>query len=523
MLRSMKLLRILLPLFVLLGLAACGSTEDTNTSLSVLNRGINAEPESLDAHKAKSLQAADVLRDLGEGLVSFTATGELTAGAAESWEVSDDLLTYTFHLRPNAKWSNGDALLAGHFVFAVQRLIDPATAAFYAQFLEDVAEIKAIDDHTLQIVLAQPTPYLLSLLTHPATFPMHPGVIAEHGDDFARPGSLVTNGAYVLTGWVPGSLLTLTRNEHYWNAANTAIKDVRYHVLSQEGTEYARYRAGELDVTSTVPADNFAQVKKDSGDELHVAPVLNIYYYGYNLTKPPLKDNPQLRQALSMAIDRELLVEKVTGRGETPAYSWVPPGVDNYEPSQLSYAALTQRERNQLARTLYAEAGYSADKPLQLELRYNTGDTHKRVALAIQSMWREVLGFEVVLINEEFQVLLANVRDREVTQVFRSSWIGDYNDAHTFLNILQSENAANVPGYASDEYDALLKHAAEQVDLSRRRLYLEEAERVMLADHPAIPIYFYVSKHLVKPRVAGWGDNVLDYHYSQHLSLKAAK
>ncbi len=523
MLRRMKLLRIMFFLLVLSGVAACGSSDDTSSSTSVLNRGINAEPESLDAHKARSLQAADVLRDLGEGLVSFTASGELTAGAAESWEVSEDLLTYTFHIRPDAKWSNGDELTAEHFVFAVKRLVDPATAAFYAQFLEDVSELQAIDEQTLRIVLTRPTPYLLSLLTHPATFPMHPGEIEEHGDGFARPGVLVTNGAYKLTGWIPGSLLTLSRNDHYWNNENTAIDEVRYHVLSQEATEYARYRAGELDITSTVPSDNFQEVKKDSGDELHIAPVLNIYYYGYNLTKPPFKDNPALRQALSMAIDRQLLVEKVMGRGETPAYSWVPPGVDNYEPAQLGYAALTQEERNQLAQTLYAEAGYGPDNPLQLELRYNTSDTHRKIALVIQSMWRDVLGFEVVLINEEFQVLLANIRDREITQVFRSSWIGDYNDAHTFLSILQSQNAANVPGYASDEYDALLKRAAEQVDPSRRRLYMEEAERVMLADHPAIPIYFYVSKHLVKSHVAGWGDNVLDYHYSQHLCIKAAE
>jgi oligopeptide transport system substrate-binding protein len=351
---------------------------------------------------------------------------------------------------------------------------------------------------------------------------MHPREIEEHGDDFARPGVLVSNGAYVLTGWVPGSLLTLHRNEHYWNRANTAIEEVRYHVQNQETTEYARYRAGELDITSTVPSDNFAQVKKDAGDDLHIAPVLNVYYYGYNMTKPPFRDNPQLRQALSMAIDREQLVEKVTGRGEKPAYSWVPPGVDNYEPTQLSYAALTQEERNQIARTLYAEAGYGPGNPLQLQLRYNTLDTHRKVAVAIQSMWRDVLGLEVELVNEEFQVLLANIRDKEITQVFRSSWTGDYNDAHAFLNIMQSQNAANLPGYASAEFDALLERAAEQVDPSRRRLYMEEAERVMLADHPVIPIYFYVSKHLVKPRVVGWGDNVLDYHYSQHLSLKAA-
>jgi oligopeptide transport system substrate-binding protein len=521
MLRYMNALRSCLLIIVLFAVSACGGPDDAQSSSSVLNRGISSDPESLDAHKARSLQAAEVLRDIGEGLISFTAAGELTAGAAERWEVSDDGLTYTFHLRPDAKWSNGDAVTAAHFVFGMERLVNPDTAAFYAQFVREIAEFEAVDDQTLIIRLARPTSYFLSLLAHPATFPMHPGSLAEHGDGFARPGSLLSNGAYVLTEWIPGSVITLRRNEHYWNNANTDIDEVRHHVITQAMTELVRYRAGEIDITSQVPSDGFQQVKKDLGDQLHVAPYLNLYYYGYNLTQPPFKDSPELRQALSMAIDRELLVEKVTGRGETPAYSWVPPGIDNYEPTVFSYAQLTQGERNKIAQSLYKEAGYSAANPLKLELRYNTSDTHRRVALAIQSMWRDVLGVEVTLINEEFQVLLANIQAQEITQVFRTGWVGDYNDAHTFLSILQSDNAANVPGYRSEEFDSLMTSAAEQVDLDRRRLYLEEAEREMLADHPAIPIYFYVSKHLVSPRVEGWGDNVLDYHYSQHLSLKA--
>jgi oligopeptide transport system substrate-binding protein len=199
----------------------------------------------------------------------------------------------------------------------------------------------------------------------------------------------------------------------------------------------------------------------------------------------------------------------------------VPPGVNNYEPTTLSFAALSKEERERLARVRFKEAGYGPDNPLQIEIRYNTSDLHRKIAVAVQSMWREVLGVETTLVNEEFQVLLNNMREAQITQVFRSSWMGDYNDAHTFLGILQSDNPANMPRYASGEFDELMARAAAQVDPAHRRLFLEEAERVMLQDHPAIPMYFWVSKHLVRPEVQGWGDNVLDYHYSQHLSLSA--
>ena len=522
-LRGMKLTQTLLLLLALTVISACGDSAESGASSSVLNRGIVVDPETLDAHKARTNQAADVLRDIGEGLVSYSANGELVAGVAKSWTASDDGLTYRFNLRHEARWSNGDPVTAGDFVFAFERLADPDTAAFYAQFLGDIAGVEAVDDWTLLIQLGRPTPYLVKLLTHPATFPLHPGSLAKHGDRFARPGNLVSNGAYELTEWVPGSVLTLKRNPFYWNDANTSIDEVRHHVITEDTTELARYRAGEIDITGTVPPDRFKQLQEEHGDQLHVSPRLGVYYYGYNLSKPMFKDSPELRQALSMAIDRELLVEKVTGRGEAPAYSWVPPGIDNYSATKFSYAELTQEKRNQIARSLYMEAGYSDENPLQFELRYNTSDTQRRIALAIQSMWQDVLGAEATLVNEEFQVLLANIQEKDVTEVFRLSWTGDYNDAHTFLSILQSGNGANSPGYVSDEYDSLFQRAGEQIDLDRRRLYLEEAERVMLADHPVIPIYFYVSTHLVSPRVEGWGDNVHDYHYSQHLSLKAAE
>jgi len=529
------LLLLLLPLLVV-GYFGCSvSNEDATPTL---HRGLSSDPESLDPHKGRSSQAGDVQRDVGEGLVGFTESGELVAAAAHSWEVSEDGTTYTFHLRPEARWSNGDAVTAGDFVFGLRRLVNPETASFYAQFLADIVNasdivagdkdpdtlgVEAVDDLTLRLYLDRPTPYMLNLLTHPTTFPLHQGSMAKHGDDFVKPGNLVTNGAYVLDSWVPGSSMTISRNEMYWNNAETSIDRVTFHVLVQPMAELNRYRAGELHITSSVPAESFQAVKQQFPDELRTSPTLGVYYYGYNLTRPPFKNAPELRQALSMAIDRDMLVEKIVGRGEPPAYSWVPPGVANYEPTVMSFASLTQEERNNVARRLFTEAGYGPDNPLEIELRYNTSDFHKRVAVAIQSMWREALGVEATLVNEEFQVLIANVRAREITEVFRASWIGDYNDAHTFLSILQSDASANMPAYASDEFDSLMDRAANQPDLARRRLFLEEAERVLLAEHAVIPLYFWVSKHLVSPRVGGWGDNVLDYHYSQHLSLSASE
>jgi oligopeptide transport system substrate-binding protein len=522
---------------VMIAAALSGCLGDAPDSGVVLQRGLPSDPESLDQHKARSTQAAEVLRDIGEGLVGYSATGALIPAAAERWDASEDGLTYTFHLRPEARWSNGEPLTAAHFVFGMRRLVTPATAAFYANLLDAVVNapeivagskppeslgIEATDELTLVVRLARPTPYILRLFSHPSTFPLHPEFAAQHGDSFARPGNLLSNGAFVLDAWVPGSIIALRRNEHYWNNEKTALDGVNYHVVVQGAAELNRYRAGELHITSTVPPDNFADVRAQFGSELRIAPYLGIYYYGFNLAKPPFKDNPAVRQALSMAIDREALARQVVGWGESPAYSWVPPGVNNYEPTVFSFASLTQEERNRLARRLYKEAGYSEENPLRFELRYNTSDWHTKIAVAIQSMWSEVLGVEATLINEEFQVLLANMRDAEVTQVFRASWIGDYDDAHTFLSVLRAGSASNMPRYADDDFESLMQRAADQVDLNRRKLYLEEAERVMLADHPVIPLYFFVSKHLVRPEVRGWGDNVLDYHYSQHLSLSAA-
>ena len=526
------------PIFVVLGwsllaMASCGGDRQSAAE-SVLNQSLGTEPESLDYHKARTRQAGDVQRDIGEGLTGYTANGELIPAAAVSWAMSEDGREYVFVLRPDARWSNGDTVTAADFVYSFRRLVDPATAAFYATSIievENASEIIAGDlppellgveatgEFELTISLRQPVPYFLKMLTHPSTFPVHAATVESLGEDHARPGNFVSNGAYRLDGWTLGSVVDLSRNEHYRDNSGTAIDRVRYHISTEAFAELNRYRAGELDITAVIPQESLQRMREERPEEVRIAPYLAIYFYAFNLRRAPFADNLKLRKALSMAIDREAITENVTGRGETPAYSWVPPGVDQYSPRDLSFANMSVEERHSGARLAFREAGYGEDRPLKIQLRYNTSESHERIAIAITDMWRRVLGVETELVNEEFQVLLSNIRAGQITQVFLSSWLGDYNDAHTFLSLLESNSPSNMFGYRSDKFDSYMQRAAAQSDPKARQLFLEEAEWTLLDDHAVMPIYFRVSKHLVSPRVRGWGDNVLDYHYSRHLSL----
>jgi len=503
---------------------------------NVLRRGNGAEPQTLDPHRAQGVPASNVLRDLFEGLVIEAPDGELVPGAAESWTISDDGLSYTFTLRDDARWSNGDPLTAGDFVFGLRRSIDPATLSVYSSILFPVLNapaiaagemppeelgVRAIGERRLEIRLAGPTPYLLGLLTHSTTYPVHRPSLAAAGQRFARPGSLVSNGAYQLDDWVVQSHIRLKRNPEYWDDANTSIDEVWYHPIENQDAELKRYRADELDITEVVPFKQLGWLEQNLGDELRISPYLGSYYYGLNLDKPPFKNNPELRRALAMAIDRDIIVDKVAGAGEIPAYGWVPP-VQGYTPQQVEWANWTQAERNAEAQRLLAEAGYGPDRPLRIELLYNTNENHKRIAVAIASMWKQVLGVEASLVNQEWKVFL-DTRNRGETQVFRSGWIGDYNDAFTFSELLHSQNQMNNSFYASDQYDALLDRASAEPDIEKRRALLEQAERVLLDDLPIIPIYVYVSKHLVKPWVDGFTANIMDHHYSKNLAIRSSK
>ena len=512
-------------------LVACGGP-DSPAELSVLHRGNGEEPESLDVHKSSSTESGHVLRDLGEGLVGYTPQGEIRPAAAARWALSDQGRVYTFYLRPEARWSNGDPVTAQDFVFSYRRLVNPDTAALYTDTVNPVVNareilageaspdtlgVAALSDYELQITLTQPVPYFLALLPHPSMFPVHPPSVMEHGDRQAREGNLVTNGAYRLAEWAIGAYVELERNEYYWDNENTSIDTVRYYVTPESTAELNRYRAGELHITNAIPPSLFAQMQKTMPDQVRVSPALGTYYFGFNMRDERLASNPKLRQALSIAVDRETVVE-ITARGERPAYSWVPPGTRNYESQVYSWSRMSPAERRQRAQELYREAGFGPDNPLEIEVRYNTQETHQKIAEAIQSMWRDVLGVEATLISEDFGVLLSNIMAGS-TEIFRLGWSADYNDPHAFLTSMVSGHASNYIDYSNEEFDSLMQRAAAQLDPETRRRYLEEAEKVMLRDYPLIPIYVFINRSMVSPKVRGWEDNMLNYHYSQHLSL----
>jgi oligopeptide transport system substrate-binding protein len=506
------------------------------SNADILLRGNGPDPDSLDPQRARSVESQTVLRDLCEGLTTLAKDASTAPGVAKEWNVSADGKTYTFTLRDDARWSNGDKVVAEDFVVGLRRLVDPATASQYAQIIDIVTNVPEIitgkkkpedlgvsapSDTTVVVTSTAPAPYLPGLFAHTSTCPVHRPSLAAHPNEIAKPGVMISNGAFVLKEWVPGLHILAARNTHYWNNAATHLDGVKFLQIPDENAELTRYRAGDMHVTVVVPRGQFEWIQQNLASELHISPQLNTYYYGFNLRRPPFKDNPSLRRALSLAIDRERLAKSVLKVGELPAYGWVPPGVHDYTSQSFDYASTPVADRIAEARKLYAAAGYSAAKPLRFELRYNSGEVHDRLAVAITSMWKEALGAEVQPLAVEFKSLLQDV-DRGDVDLFRSSWLGDYNDAYTFAQYLKSDFGINLPRYQSAEYDRLLIAAAAEADTAKRRELLQQAESVALKDHPLIPLYFYVNKHLVKPQVQGWYDNVMNVVYSRDLALSPA-
>jgi len=377
--------------------------------------------------------------------------------------------------------------------------------------------VAAPNDRTLIIQLQSPAPQLLPVLALPIAFPLS-------GEDdagltrFSNPESFVGNGPFILEDWRPGGVIRIRKNLEFHDSGEIDIDFVEYYPIIEPHSELNMFRAGELDITATVPGSQIAQLRESHAAELKIAPSLAIYYIAFDLSEAPF-DNPELRQALSMAVDRDALVE-VIGRGEQPAYGLVPDGVRAYSPTRFDWIGLDKQQRSKQAHRLYQQAGYSESRPLQLTLMYDAGDIHETVALALSSMWHSELGAVVELDKREWKYFLATRENRNDWQAMRFAWTGDFNHPSTFTGILHSESPQNLPGYESESYDALIAAAQASPDPEEQIRLLADAERVMLSDNPIVPLYFYVSKHLVSTSLTGYRNNALDQHPSRYISVK---
>jgi oligopeptide transport system substrate-binding protein len=500
----------------------------------VLYRGNGEEPQTLDPHLAEGVPTANILRDLFEGLTTTAPDGRIVPAAAIHWDISRDGLTYTFYLDPDAHWSNGEPVTAHDFVWSWQRVVDPETGAAYGRMLAPVVNaeaifagdlppeelgVSALSDSSFQVRLDDPTPYFLGLLTHPTTYPVYRPALEEHGSSHVRPGNLVSNGAYRLADWQVRSRIELEKNEYFRDADNVIIERVVFYPFEDENTEFNRFRAGDLHWTYQVPSAQFRWLKHNMDEALHVSPWFGTYFFSFNLTREPFDNNLALRQALNLAIDRDIITERVTRFGEMPTFNLVPPGLPDYQPPEPDEAAWTQKEREEEARRLYRQAGYSESQPLTVELRYNTSENHRKIAVAIAAMWKQVLGVRTRLVNEEFRVFLQNRAQRRVTQAFRAGWIGDYQDAFTFLELYHSGHGRNDAGYNNPRYDRLLERIAAERIPARRRNLMVEAERMLLEDQVVLPVFTYMTRRLVDPRLKGWEANIMDYHLTRYMYL----
>ncbi len=514
-----------LALGLIFALSAC-STDQSTTTVAANPTGITinnaSEPETLDPHLAQGVQEANIIRQFSEGLVSTDNDGNLIPGIATEWTTSDNKV-WTFKLR-DANWSNGDPVTADDFVYSFRRLVDPATGSYYASYLEDAKlvnaqavidgkvkpeelGIKAIDAKTLEITLSEPVPYFVDMMIHSSVQPVHRATVEQFGEKWTDPANIVVNGAYKPSQWVINEKIVLEKNPSYYDADKVTLESLTVLPIPQATTDVLRYQAGEIDITaSELPPEQFEQLKKDHGDELKTAPTLCTYYYDLNHEKPPFND-PKVRQALALALDREQIADKVMGQGQVVAYQFTPTAIKgnlNYTPE---WQAWDTARRIETAKQLLAEAGYSESNPLNFDLLYDTNESHKKIAVAASSLWKQSLGFvNVNLTNQEWKSYLDSRRNGNY-QMARARWCGDYNEASTFLNLRKSNNTNNWTRYKSAEFDQVMAQtlAAGLSDADRIKLY-EQAERIMDQDHSQINIFYYANVRLVKPRVGNYAN-----------------
>ena len=490
------------------------------------------EHSSVDPQIVEDVSGSDVVRDLFEGLMNQDAQGRLVPGTATGYTVSDDKLTYTFSLRDDAKWSNGDPVVAGDFVYAWKRAVSPELASPYSWFMElmsienaariiagdlpvDELGVSAPDDRTLVVSLSQPLPYFPQMVTHATTFPVNPAVVEAHGADWTKPENIVSNGAYVLTEHIPNERSVRERNPMYWDAENVILERTVALVINDENTALTRWLAGELDRTE-VPAGQFPRLQKEFPGEAISFPRLCNYYYTFNLSEsgPETFKDVRVRKALALAVDRKIITENILAGGQIEAFTFTPAATADFEVPDVEIASMSQAERDAMAKTLLAEAGYGPDNPLKFEMIYNTSESHKKIAVAMSQMWKQKLGVETTLANMEWKTFL-EVRANQGFELARGAWCGDYNEASTFLDLLTSPSGYNDGKYSNAMVDELMTMAKVADDT--QAIYTK-VEQVIAEEVPIIPIYHYAGVYMLDSDVGGWPINNIEQNwYSKDL------
>ncbi|WP_377507958.1 peptide ABC transporter substrate-binding protein [Octadecabacter sp. R77987] len=494
---------------------------------------------SIDPALVEDVEGASVARDLFEGLMTEDATGTVQPGVATGYTVSDDGLTYTFTLRQDAKWSNGDPVVAGDFVYGMQRAADPETASEYAWYLTvmglanaeavtagempvDALGVSAPDDYTVVLTIDAPRPYFPQMTTFPTTFPAHRATIEAHGDDWTKPEFMVSNGAYKLSEYVPQEKLVRVRNDMYWDNDNTIIDEVTALIINDSNAALTRYLAGEIDFVMDVPAGQFPRLNAEYPGEALSFPNSCSYYYQFNQSPsgPEALQDPNVRRALSLAVNRDVIVDNVLAGGQRAAWTFTHWAINGWEQPDIPASAMTQEERNAMAVELMAEAGYGPDNPLTLEILYNTSDSHQSVAVAIGQMWKQTLGVETTLANQEWATFL-DTRGEQNYEIARSGWCADYNEPSTYIDLLTSGSNYNDGKFVDEEIDALADEAKTSDD--PMSLY-QEIERIASENTYFLPIYHYASVRMKSPDLMNWPtENLLQNWYSKDLYIAASE
>lgn len=507
-----------------------------NVDGRTLNRGNGAEPDSLDPHKAEGNWEYNIIADMFSGLMTEDAAGNPMPGAALGYSVSADGLVYTFKLRDH-KWSDGKPVTAHDYVFSFRRILNPKTAAQYAAILypiknaeavnsgtlpPDRVGVRAIDDLTLEIAFQVQVPYIAQLLTHFTTFAVPQHVVEKYGDAWIEPGKAVSNGPYVLQEWIPNSHVLLVKNPHFYDRDSVKIERVYFYPTQDYAAALKGFRAGELDCTNGFPSYEIDWLKRNMPNSFRVAPYILTQYVQFNMTRKPF-DDLRVRTALSLAIDREIIAERVMRAGETPAYALVPPNMPGYPGKpQLAFKSLSAAARVAKARQLLKEAGFSSDNPLTFDFNFQSQSDARLIAVAFQSMWKDI-GAQVRLAPSESQVHYNLMRRQEFSAGW-AGWVADYRDAKNYLMLWQtSAKDLNFGRYSSPQYDSLVAQSDVERDAAVRANLLQQAEQKVLDDVAFAPVFFGVSRNLVSTAVKGWIDNPVNINRSRFITLDRAQ